>query len=186
MAATVAEEAGVLPTIGIDHGASRWIQLSNFYRSRLSFTPCVCSAQQASKMSEADAQAAEIAAARKSRLAMLKRMQGETVDDDDKEGESAAQREENMDDLSEEEQMKRMMGFGTFDTSKGKKVEDNHGTAARGLVAKVKRREYKQYMNKKIIRKDGGGKGAKGGYGGGGGGNGSGGYGKGKGKGKGY
>ena len=84
--------------------------------------------------------------------------------------------------------MARLLGFGDFDTTKGKTVKDNQTTAARGAISKTKRREYRQYMNRKIIRKDGlmgmqgkgmgkGGKGFGGGKGKGG---------KGKGYGKGY
>ena len=50
--------------------------------------------------------------------------------------------------------MKRMMGSGLLTPARKKWKTTRHG--CRGLVAKVKRREYKQYMNKKIIRKDGG------------------------------
>jgi hypothetical protein len=57
--------------------------------------------------------------------------------------------------LSEEQKMAAMMGIEGFDTTKGKIVQDNHTTAARGYVAKTKRREYRQYMNRKVVRKDG-------------------------------
>ncbi len=65
------------------------------------------------------------------------------------------QEDERFDELSEEQQMARLMGFGDFETTKGKKCEDNHTTAARGAMAKTKQREYRQYMNRKVIRKDG-------------------------------
>ena len=47
-----------------------------------------------------------------------------------------------------EQQMAALMGFGGFDSTKGKPVEDNKTTAAKGHVAKHKRREYRQYMSK--------------------------------------
>jgi len=84
--------------------------------------------------------------------------------------------------------MAQLMGFSDLSSTKGTKVEDNHATAARGAMAKVKRREYRQYMNRKVVRKDGavGGKGGKGGFGKGGKGKGLGGKGGKGGKGKGY
>jgi len=55
-----------------------------------------------------------------------------------------------IDGLDEEEQMKLMLGFsGGFESTKNKKVEDNHKTAARGTAAKNKARKYRQYMNRK-------------------------------------
>jgi len=51
--------------------------------------------------------------------------------------------------LDEEEQMRLYMGFGDFGTTKGKAVQDNHMTSARGAVAKNKARKYRQYMNRK-------------------------------------
>jgi U4/U6.U5 tri-snRNP-associated protein 3 len=51
--------------------------------------------------------------------------------------------------LDEDEQMKLFMGFGDFNTTKGKAVKDNHTTSARGAVAKNKARKYRQYMNRK-------------------------------------
>lgn len=57
--------------------------------------------------------------------------------------------------LSEDQKMSQLFGFSGFDSTKGKKVEDNHTTAARGAMSKAKRREHRQYMNRKVIRKDG-------------------------------
>ena len=54
-----------------------------------------------------------------------------------------------MSNLTEEEQMQRLMGFGGFDSSKGKEVSSNQSTAARGAHAKSKKREYRQYMNRR-------------------------------------
>ena len=51
--------------------------------------------------------------------------------------------------VDEEEFMARMMGFSGFDSTKGKHVEDNDTTAAKGAAAKVLKREYRQYMNRK-------------------------------------
>ena len=41
------------------------------------------------------------------------------------------------------------MGFGGFGTTKGKAVEDNQSSAARGASSKNKGRKYRQYMNRK-------------------------------------
>ena len=46
--------------------------------------------------------------------------------------------EEELEGLDEEEQMKRLMGFSGFGSTSGEKVEDNHGSAARGAAAKNK------------------------------------------------
>ena len=51
--------------------------------------------------------------------------------------------------MSEEQQMRAMMGFGGFDTTKDKPVEDNQKGASRGFLAKHKKREYRQYMNRR-------------------------------------
>lgn len=50
------------------------------------------------------------------------------------------------------------LGFASFNTTKGKKVEDNVKTAAKGAAVVGKKRQYRQYMNR------------RGGFGGGGGG----------------
>lgn len=50
--------------------------------------------------------------------------------------------------LSEEEAMMRVMGFGGFNTSHGKKVETNHDGAQTGACRKVAKRKYRQYMNR--------------------------------------
>ena len=81
-------------------------------------------------------------------MEMLKRMQGASSDEEDGDEEEGGG-QKNLEGLSEEEQMAALMGFGGFDTTKGKEVADNKQTAAKGHVAKHKRREYKQYMNKK-------------------------------------
>ena len=57
--------------------------------------------------------------------------------------------EEELEGLDEEEQMQKLLGFGGFDSTKGKKVEDNHDSLARGSSAKNKARKYRQYMNRK-------------------------------------
>lgn len=51
--------------------------------------------------------------------------------------------------LDEEEQMKRLLGFGDFGSTKGQAVDDNQSSAARGAAAKNKARKYRQYMNRK-------------------------------------
>jgi U4/U6.U5 tri-snRNP-associated protein 3 len=51
--------------------------------------------------------------------------------------------------LSEEEQMQRLLGFGDFTSTKGQAVEDNQTSAARGAATKNKARKYRQYMNRK-------------------------------------
>jgi hypothetical protein len=105
---------------------------------------------------------------------------GEDGEDEDEDDSGEAQ-SESISHLTEEEQMQQLMGFGGCSTTKNTEVEDNSVTAARGATGITKRREYRQYMNRKIVRKDGGDFG--GGKGGKGGGKGKGGKGKG---GKGY
>lgn len=51
--------------------------------------------------------------------------------------------------MDEEEQLKTLLGFGDFSSSKGKKVPDNQNSLARGAAAKNKARKYRQYMNRK-------------------------------------
>ncbi|TYZ68348.1 hypothetical protein PybrP1_012566 [[Pythium] brassicae (nom. inval.)] len=51
--------------------------------------------------------------------------------------------------LTEEEQMQALMGFGGFDSTKGKPVEDNAKGVAAGAVGKEKKRQYRQYMNRR-------------------------------------
>ena len=46
--------------------------------------------------------------------------------------------ESELEGLDEEEQMKRLLGFGDFGTTNGQKVEDNQNSAARGAAAKNK------------------------------------------------
>ena len=57
--------------------------------------------------------------------------------------------QEELDELDEEEQMQKLFGFGGFASTKGKSVEDNQSSAARGVAAKNKARKYRQYMNRK-------------------------------------
>jgi U4/U6.U5 tri-snRNP-associated protein 3 len=51
--------------------------------------------------------------------------------------------------LDEEEQMKMLLGFDGFGSTKGEAVQDNQNSAARGAAAKNKARKYRQYMNRK-------------------------------------
>jgi U4/U6.U5 tri-snRNP-associated protein 3 len=58
--------------------------------------------------------------------------------------------QEELEGLDEEEQMQKLLGFtGSFGTTKGSKVDDNHESSARGAAAKNKSRKYRQYMNRK-------------------------------------
>ena len=50
--------------------------------------------------------------------------------------------------LTEEEKMMRLMGFGDFNTTKGQKVKDNAVGAAKGGKAASSVRTYRQYMNR--------------------------------------
>merc|ERR1719178_509925 len=50
--------------------------------------------------------------------------------------------------LTEEEQMMRMMGFGGFETTQGKEVKGNNAGANRGAIAKTRKQNYRQYMNR--------------------------------------
>ena len=54
-----------------------------------------------------------------------------------------------MSQLSEEEQMRLLLGFGDFDTTKGKVVEENLKSAAVGTARRDTKREYRQYMNRR-------------------------------------
>ena len=112
------------------------------------------------KLSKAQIIAAEKAEAERKlqeRLALVRQM---TVGDDDEEGIVLGNGENDDEDgdgviglgiegLTPEEEMQRMMGFGGFDSTKGKVVVDNHEGAARGLGAKNKGRKYRQYMNRR-------------------------------------
>lgn len=57
--------------------------------------------------------------------------------------------EEELEGLDEEEQMQKLLGFGGFESTKGKAVEDNQKSLAKGAAAKHKARKYRQYMNRK-------------------------------------
>ena len=49
----------------------------------------------------------------------------------------------------DQQAMMQMMGIGGFGSTKGKAVEDNQSSAARGAASKNKGRKYRQYMNRK-------------------------------------
>ena len=51
--------------------------------------------------------------------------------------------------MNEEDEMMKMMGFGGFNSTKGKIVYDNHENASMGAVSKHKIRKVRQYMNRK-------------------------------------
>uniref|UniRef100_A0A7S2K6S7 U4/U6.U5 small nuclear ribonucleoprotein 27kDa protein domain-containing protein n=1 Tax=Leptocylindrus danicus TaxID=163516 RepID=A0A7S2K6S7_9STRA len=57
--------------------------------------------------------------------------------------------EEDLEGLTEEEKMMKMMGIGVFGSTKGKAVKDNQVSASKGACAKSKARKYRQYMNRK-------------------------------------
>lgn len=50
--------------------------------------------------------------------------------------------------LSEEEMIMKLMGFGNFDTSHGKKIQTNHKGAQRGGARKASKRRHRQVMNR--------------------------------------
>ncbi|CAH0474362.1 unnamed protein product [Peronospora belbahrii] len=54
-----------------------------------------------------------------------------------------------MSQLCEEEQMKLLLGFEDFDSTKGKNVEENVKGPAVGTVRRDTKREYRQYMNRR-------------------------------------
>ena len=56
---------------------------------------------------------------------------------------------EELEGLDPEQQMMKLMGIGSFGSTKGEAVADNQSTAARGGAAKNKARKYRQYMNRK-------------------------------------
>ena len=64
---------------------------------------------------------------------------GRTCEDEDPEASAAA----------EEAEMRRLLGFGSFDTTKGKVVEENAHSAAAGAASKHQARKYRQYMNRR-------------------------------------
>ncbi|TDH68000.1 hypothetical protein CCR75_007579 [Bremia lactucae] len=51
--------------------------------------------------------------------------------------------------LSEEEQMKLLLGINGFDSTKGKEVDENTKSAAVGTARRESKREYRQYMNRR-------------------------------------
>ncbi|KAI8321450.1 DUF1777-domain-containing protein, partial [Martensiomyces pterosporus] len=53
--------------------------------------------------------------------------------------------EDNLQEMTEEEQMMALMGFGGFDSTKGKGVSGNNA----GAVNVKKQRKFRQYMNRK-------------------------------------
>ena len=55
--------------------------------------------------------------------------------------------------VDEEEEMMRLLGFGNFDSTKGKPVEDNFDTAAIGAVKKNKKRVYRSGLFESFLNK---------------------------------
>ena len=90
---------------------------------------------------------AAIEDARRERLAMVKRLTGDT--NEEPPPGSTASETAIEDDEDEDAEMRRILGIDGFGSSKGKVVEDNHDGAARGTVSKHKARQYRQYMNRK-------------------------------------
>ena len=107
----------------------------------------------------------DFATEREKRMALLRQQLKEEDEDlaalDQSSGDAARQplpkpqeeiikvNQEELDGMDEEEQMKRLLGFDGFGSTKGQAVEDNHSSAARGVAAKNKARKYRQYMNRK-------------------------------------
>ena len=95
----------------------------------------------------------ELDEARKERLAMVKRLTGETDEAETAAAAAAAVAADGLPAADEEEdeeaEMRRVLGISGFDTTKGKAVEDNHHGAGAGGMAKHKARKYRQYMNRK-------------------------------------
>ena len=59
-------------------------------------------------------------------------------------------KEGDLDGMDDAEQMRLLLGFsGDFGSTKGKAVEDNQKSAAKGAANKNKARKYRQYMNRK-------------------------------------
>ncbi len=52
-------------------------------------------------------------------------------------------------DMNVEDAMAAMMGFSSFESTKGTAVEDNQKGAAKGAARQVLSRKYRQYMNRK-------------------------------------
>lgn len=95
----------------------------------------------------------DIEAQRKERMELLKRLTNRDGDEDNAEGAAggAAQAgaDEEQDSEEDEAEMQRMLGFGSFDTTKGKVVEENKHSAAVGAASKHQARKYRQYMNRR-------------------------------------
>ena len=88
-------------------------------------------------------------------LERQQRLQAQAKDVEDRQPELKPQEtiievnQEELEGLDEEEQMRKLLGFDGFGSTKGEAVEDNQSTAARGGAAKNKARKYRQYMNRK-------------------------------------
>jgi len=88
--------------------------------------------------------------ARKERLALVKKLtRGESSDEEDEEGLVEEEPEIDSETLTTEQDIKRLLGFAGFDTTKGKQVADNKKGSAVGAVSKHKKRKYRQYMNRR-------------------------------------
>ena len=57
--------------------------------------------------------------------------------------------QQNNNEIIDDKELNRIMGFSYFNTTKNKVVEDNFHGAAIGGASKHKKRLYRQYMNRK-------------------------------------
>lgn len=67
----------------------------------------------------------------------------------EREAEAARARAERLATMTPKQQMKELLGFTGFGSTKNRKVESNFTGAACGAVFKPLRREYRQYMHRK-------------------------------------
>ena len=85
---------------------------------------------------------------RQERVALVKML---TQGDEEEKKDDVREPDKKIDDSeeNEEDELQKLMGFSGFDSTKGKIVYDNHEKANIGAVSKHKKREYRQYMNRK-------------------------------------
>ncbi len=88
----------------------------------------------------AEAMAARVRAEKAARRAAAQR---------EREAEEARARAERLARMTPKQQMKELLGFTGFGSTKNRKVESNFTGAACGAVFKPLRREYRQYMHRK-------------------------------------
>lgn len=93
-----------------------------------------------------------IEAARKERMEMVKRLtqsEPDPVEQIGKYSGAGANAEGEYEEEDDDAEMRRMLGFGGFDSTKGRMVDENHSGASVGAVSKHKARKYRQYMNRR-------------------------------------